>query len=466
MGKGEYSALQKIQVTCKTCEVSESFYSNLSVERFRSDHRGHDVVGGGGQGRPSRAREVNPAPREEEPLEVEPGMMPAEDEPLETEAGKGPAEEVPLDGEAGTKVTEEGPSEVEGMSLAKVVVDLQVFPALPNPVFRVRGFRDNLEAFVCTSPFEQRKKVGEMLASGQYFDQDFSGLRYVWEPGAIEYEEDAREMLGSLDYEAHTERIAEERSGARESPQGVDQPTVASTDETLFATPGEGEIGDAAEEVLSVTSPAGPAPNDTPEALAPPSPPQPTQEQPPVHEMTEPPAPRPVATAKPDEKKAEWITTEEAAARSGEEPEEDQILVSKSWYIQGGTGNRSEAVRISKVLKAFRWKVEPVYTIGVILDDILSIETTRNQISRTLIKRIEEDAGYRLTAVTMDQGKPVAWFKKEASEVPPIPDPAAVPGAEEPTSRLSRVSKMAGANEPVAPALDDLEAELEPDVTG
>jgi hypothetical protein len=74
--------------------------------------------------------------------------------------------------------------------------------------------------------------------------------------------------------------------------------------------------------------------------------------------------------------------------------------------------NKKEAVRLSKVLKAFRYKVEPLYTIGVILDDILSVETSKNEISRTLIERVE-DAGYRLTAVTTDQGKPVAWFKKK-----------------------------------------------------
>ncbi|MGH9920485.1 MAG: hypothetical protein ACRD6W_16645, partial [Nitrososphaerales archaeon] len=103
------------------------------------------------------------------------------------------------------------------------------------------------------------------------------------------------------------------------------------------------------------------------------------------------------------------------AARVPEQAEEDgYLLVSKSWYIQGGNGNRREAQRISKVLKAFRWKVEPVYTIGVMLDDMLSIETSRTQISGTLIRRIET-AGYKLTAVATDQGKPVAWFKREGA---------------------------------------------------
>ncbi len=92
------------------------------------------------------------------------------------------------------------------------------------------------------------------------------------------------------------------------------------------------------------------------------------------------------------------------------------------------------------MLKAFRWNVEPVYTIGVMLDDMLSIETSRSQISGTLIKRIEA-AGYRLTAVVMEKGKPVAWFRKEGSET-------ALPNGE----------ARAGSH--------DSEMELEPDVTG
>jgi hypothetical protein len=105
------------------------------------------------------------------------------------------------------------------------------------------------------------------------------------------------------------------------------------------------------------------------------------------------------------------VKPKEVAVPKPEQKDDNPLLVSKSWYIQGGTGNREEAVRVSKVLREFRWRVEPVYTIGVILDDMLSIETSRNQISRTLVSRVE-GTGYRLTAVTIEQGKPVAWFRR------------------------------------------------------
>ena len=131
----------------------------------------------------------------------------------------------------------------------------------------------------------------------------------------------------------------------------------------------------------------------------------------PVPVKVEPPAHRMQFPVKPEQKAVDARPREVPAAASTDKID-DTLLVSKSWYIQGGTANRNEAVRISKVLKEFRWKVEPMYTIGVMLDDILSIESKQNQMDRKVIKGVE-DAGYRLTAVTADQGKVVAWFKKK-----------------------------------------------------
>jgi hypothetical protein len=119
-------------------------------------------------------------------------------------------------------------------------------------------------------------------------------------------------------------------------------------------------------------------------------------------------------SAKRSKKKAQPVA--ETSPRAPEAKDE-YLLVSKSWYVQGGNQNRQEAVRVSKVLKEFRWKVEPVYTIGVMLDDLLSIETSKNEITRPLIERIE-GAGYRLTAVVVEQGKPVAWFKRNQEDPP------------------------------------------------
>ena len=399
--RGDHSALRKIEVTCETCGVSESFYSNMSVERFKAQHRGHTIIiGGGEEGMPSKADEVDLAPKE--------------------------------------KVSIEGES---GMRLPKVRVDLIVFPALRDSVFRVRGFKDDMEeAFVATSRFENGAKVRKMLESGEYVDYEFSGLRYVWESSAIEYEGDARERLGMPAEEAKEASTPEPELEPRGSLADLDESSVARTNEILFADlrrVGPGQTGAEPDSVL-------PAQDEKSEVPAPPSPPPPAQEQPPEPELIETQAPPQTPPARSEKKieKAVETASKEVAARPVEEADDANLLVSKSWYIHGGTGNRKEAARISKVLKAFRWKVEPISTIGVILDDLLSIETSKNQISRTLIKRVE-DSGYRLTAGTTDQGKPVAWFKKAAS----------VP--EEPS-----------ANEPGASDTNDDESEFEADVAG
>ena len=93
-----------------------------------------------------------------------------------------------------------------------------------------------------------------------------------------------------------------------------------------------------------------------------------------------------------------------------------------------------EAVRISKILRAFRWNVEPVYTIGVIVEDNLSIETNKGEISGSLVKQIE-NAGYKLSAVTATSSKPTAWFKRKPLAGGP---PGRRPGADPPARTKSR----------------------------
>lgn len=198
---------------------------------------------------------------------------------------------------------------------------------------------------------------------------------------------------------------------------GADDPSsVSRTTEVLFGVPRSGEVSQTNDAVFPISSSLPPVSHEEFESRVRPPPPQPTQE-------------RGHASARRDEatpvkakvRKLAPPIAGEAPPSPGED-KEDYLLVSKSWYIQEGAQNRKEAVRISKALKAFRWKIEPVYTIGVMLDDIVSIETSRNEISGELTKRME-DSGYTLSAVTADQGKLVAWFKKNASfELPSLPD--------------------------------------------
>ena len=566
--RGSESKLHRIYVSCKTCGISEAFYSNLSVANFKLKHAGHDVDDGSGHGAPPQeGREAKPVP-----------------------------------------VVQKVQSTKKGTKLFKVVVDLMDFPAFPNPVFRVRGIKDDLStAFILTSPFEESSRVKETLASGQYVDYGYSEALYLWEPDAVEYEGQARERLGMPGEAARRFRNPEPMAPKQAPLQNSDPNTVAKTNEILFDVHRASERGPANGEEQRVAPPVVPATADPYERRVPPSvrrpavpertevpaprtqvPPRPERApapeafevpdhtaqipdvperrpvaqtpgrvlapmpdlteapaprpqisvrtekktveeapdrvlaslpdlneapaprveaptrpvRPPVEEGTEgvlsslpelieAPAPRVQAPARPErpptptrepidvpvrrpqvparpesapapeafapptpreqaprperrlvedtpqrapapapvparvepkphpmqfpakpEQKAVDSRPKDVPAASADAKGDETLLVSKSWYIQGGSANRKEAVRISKVLKEFRWKVEPMFTIGVMLDDIVSIESTNNQVNRKVIKGVE-DIGYRLTAVTADQGKVIAWFKKK-----------------------------------------------------
>lgn len=372
-GDGD-TTLQKIQVTCRTCGVTESYYSNLSVDHFKLTHRGHDVTVVGDHPRqaaqPQRGAQARPPPPEPEPepvaeFQVEP-VAATRDEPR-------------LDEEGATR-------------LAKVVVDSVMFPALSNPVLRIRGFTPDLElAFVVTSSPGNPSKIRDVLARGEHVDHGPPEVRYVWDPAVIEFEEGTREKLGLPPERRKTEPVV--------PPEPED--TVAKTNAMLFGPPRVDEAVPAIEEP--------PMPAHADEEASPPPAPEPA-------EATAPPPLEKTPSAKRSKKKAQPVAEEPPRVP---EAKDEYLLVSKSWYVQGGNQNRQEAVRVSKVLKEFRWKVEPVYTIGVMLDDLLSIETSKNEITRPLIERIE-GAGYRLTAVVVEQGKPVAWFKRNQEDPPRV----------------------------------------------
>jgi len=329
-----------------------------------------------------------------------------------------------------------------GTRIAKVMVDLVVFPAFPNPVIRVRGLTlDQETAFTITCSSEASAKVRDILSSGEYVDDGFSGIRYVWEADAIEYSEDVRETLGLPYKSVEGPRVPESKKSTRRAgPEDFASDTVAGTNEVLFGPPKRREAEVVEETPPAPTPPAAPAPSEEAETVAGAARSEAAERVP-----TKAQVPRRARPTKP-KKKAVQTVTEEAAVHPAERDE--VLLVSKSWYIQEGDQNKKEAIRISKVLRDFRWKVEPVYTIGVILDDMLSVVTNKEQISRKLIMRIE-DAGYRLTAVTVDQGSPVAWFKRAAPKTRPRTRPADAPHAE--SAELS---------EPAASDNDDL---TEPD---
>jgi hypothetical protein len=350
---GRYSVLQKIQVECKTCGISDAFYSNLSVEQFKVRHAGHEIVEPTGRGK--AGHQV-----------AEPTGL-AKPSPARFEQAA--SEEKSLEEEVPTKV-------------GKVIVNMEASLSLGQPLIRVRGFDQDLqEAFSTSLPFDEAKKARQMLAKGEFVDYDVTGRRYVWDAEVVEYELDAQEMLATQAQETPEAQAAEPVVETSQAPQDASEVALASPQPSVAAQE-QGPEPPIGEEI------SAPIPEPAQEPHREPAP------------AAAPPAPAPVQ-----------VTPKEAAVPKQQQKDDNPLLVSKSWYIQGGTGNREEAVRVSKVLREFRWRVEPVYTIGVILDDMLSIETSRNQISRTLVSRVE-GTGYRLTAVTIEQGKPVAWFRR------------------------------------------------------
>jgi len=307
---GEGPGLRKTAVTCKTCGITDSFYSDLSVEAFKAKHNGHDVQGG--EKRPRAPREVRPKLSED--------AIPSE--------------------------------EADGVKVTRVLVDLVHDPARTEPALRIRGYIDGVdEAFSFTS--EEGAKVKDLVTKGKYYEAS-TGKLFVWEEYAVDFEDGSRDKL------------------------------------------------ELAQETVEETAPTQPEPVQPVSAHG-------SGAQVAVQERR-PQAVRPAAQAPP--------------AR-----EEDVLLVSKSWYVQGGNKNKEEALRVSRVLKGFRWKVEPIYTIGVVLDDLLSIETSRNEVSRELIVAVE-GAGYRLSAVTIETAKLIAWFKKASGE-PDEPDELEISSADE-----------------------------------
>ena len=336
---GAYSALNKIGVSCKTCEVSESFYSTTSVKRFRLEHAGHEVVDG---------RIYSPT--------------------------------------NGGQDTEQA----ERVRLLRVLVELVNLPSYPAPVFTITGVKDNLKsAFVQVVSPSQKDQVRETLERGKYLDSGLSDTIYVWEPKSISFSDDAN-LAMSFGANAPDARPSADAPSASGNETRVDQsgaleaPTAVGQAEPTPSVPGK-ESADAAIALPASEGAVSAAPTT---------------------EVEE--APAPVV---PNQEESDTLSTPEAS-REAEVEEDKRLLVSRSWNVEGGSKNVAEAERISEILWPFRRTTQPPYTIGVIVDDILSVEAANGEIGGDLTKKIE-GAGYRLSRVSVVEGRPVAWFRKE-----------------------------------------------------
>ena len=390
--QGSYSGLHKIGIACKTCGVSESFYSSTSITRFRLEHVGHEVI----EGKPTAWPTTEPPNGRQD-----------------VENGK--------------------------VRLLKVLVELVMLPGYPSPVFTITGVKEDLKsAFVQVVSPSQRDQVKETLEKGKYLDSGSSDTVYVWEPKSISFSEDAN-LAMSFGPSSYDGPNPTEPNPATEEPSPSDAPSTSRDVYEIQIASSRGEQSAKATKEVAPQAEAPvllalPGPSDS-AASPPPSDsfPQLEASSPASAQANEVAAAastssEPEASAKlsPESREASIPAIsagkEEATVRSSEgsqqtKVEEDNyLLVSRSWYIEGGPKNMSEAVRISRLLRPFRWTIEPAYTIGVMLDDILSVETANGEIGGDMTKQIE-GAGYKLSRVSVEKGKPVAWFKREPASV-------------------------------------------------
>ena len=111
--------------------------------------------------------------------------------------------------------------------------------------------------------------------------------------------------------------------------------------------------------------------------------------------------------------KAPVVPTHTAAAElpKAQAPAEE-VLLGKLSYVQPGAEYRDASVRISKVLRKYRWNTEPPYVIGAMFDDLMSIQSQTGMIRASAIQAVAE-LGYEFIAIEAPSGVMTAWFKKK-----------------------------------------------------
>jgi len=420
----------KFSITCRTCGITETFYSELSVGYFRLKHEGHDLV---------EAAAATPRPVKQEPREEAPSPLPPmQQEPLE------PAK--PADAP-----TEESNPAVK---VERVIVDTRVSPRDGFPVIRVRGLKGDELLFVRLFKPEEAGKMRQFLGGGRYEDPDAGNVVFTWEEDVISFQDEPEERrapaeakradveptefvppvdsvlssMESLSVEEALAPIPEPPRAPEPSPPRIEKPRRAekapAPEWTIeMAAPAELQPPVAAEKPPKVEKPIERPIEKVVRA-----------KMEPVAALEVPPTPEKLI-----EKAAPARVEPPAAIEKPEKAKKNHeaLLLAKSSYVQEGEESMKEAVRISKILRAFRWNVEPVYTIGVIVEDNLSIETNKGEISGSLVKQIES-AGYKLSAVTANSSKPTAWFKRKPSEVPLVDDPERTRQLEQKVAELNK----------------------------
>jgi hypothetical protein len=119
------------------------------------------------------------------------------------------------------------------------------------------------------------------------------------------------------------------------------------------------------------------------------------------------------SVAQPEMKPAREVSIFNSKTRM--EEAQPTMLLGKFSFVKAGEAFKAEAIRVSNVLRTFRWKVEPPYVIGALFDDNLSIQSNTGVISREVIMGIEE-LGYNFVAIESPKCTLTAWFRREAAK--------------------------------------------------
>lgn len=110
----------------------------------------------------------------------------------------------------------------------------------------------------------------------------------------------------------------------------------------------------------------------------------------------------------------------------------DEVLLGKLSYVQPGEGYRLESVRISRVLRKFRWNTEPPYVVGAMFDNLMSVQSQTGMIKASVIEAVAA-LGYTFVAIEAPAGAVTAWFRKntdaEADPDDDAPEMSAAPSA-------------------------------------
>ncbi len=385
-------------ISCLTCKMTQKYYSELGGANFRLSHMGHVV------------RE-SPLPHEAQVPQVIPEQettvaeAPQADKKLTVAQEPAKAEETPAaeelaEAHPAAKRAAEEPTKADTVFnpvgdfpvlLSKLQVDIAIREEDKKPSFIVWGLRNGkMDAFILFFPLENPSGLKNLLEKRQYVKQDHGDkILFTWARGVVEISDEAKAKLHPPVPEV---TLPQKMPEVRAKPRVEEEPprVKLQVEEELIEE--KSKVEEKPREVLQ--------------------PPQVARVQ------ATPPVVAERVVEKVDEKPVTVAPAYPAPKKEKEVEKEDPLLLARSSYLQEGEENRREAARVSKVLRAFRWNVEPAYMIGVILDDNISIETNTGVISRALIRRIES-LGYGLIAVNVSRERPIAWFKRKAVQSHP-----------------------------------------------